>query len=550
MPTPTTFGPVHSYTYSKTAYIDALLDTSVYKWGTGGAGTAAAVTYSFPDDDSYWSTASYGPPSGGGEPWWPDYAPLDAGGQAAFEAALDAWSEVANIRFTQVVDDASTVGDIRVAYSGLVGDEGAAAWAYYPWPDPAGGDVWLDPGYAPNHDFDPGGYGYLILLHEIGHALGLDHSFDGPYRLSSAQDSDQYTVMSYTKSPYATIYPSEPSLYDVAAIQYLYGANMTTRTGDDVYSYSAATEVRDTIWDAGGIDTIDASNQSLGVAINLNEGTFSSIGVKNGGGAAQQNVAIAYKAGIENAIGGPGNDVLTGNALDNVLTGNDGNDRLTGGGGNDMLIGGAGNDTLSGGAGRDVIIYDPNDGSVLGDGDSDTLLLDFGATVNLGNSTDQVTGGGKAQGFESVDASGSAAAVTLTGSSAANRLVGGAGNDTLGGGKGSDVLVGGPGADLLSGGAGKDTFDFNALADGGDTITDFKTGSKGDILDLADILIGYDSGDPVASYLALKAGGSGTILQVDADGGADAFEDFITLRGLAGLTLDKLLAGGNLDLLA
>jgi len=50
MVTPTTYGPMHSYTYSNVSYIDALLDASrADKWGAGGVGTGATVSYSFPD---------------------------------------------------------------------------------------------------------------------------------------------------------------------------------------------------------------------------------------------------------------------------------------------------------------------------------------------------------------------------------------------------------------------------------------------------------------------------------------------------------------------
>ena len=73
----------------------------------------------------------------------------------------------------------------------------------------------------------------------------------------------------------------------------------------------AVTDEIRAIWDAGGIDTLDASNQALGAAIDLGAGAFSSIGVRDGGRAAAQNVAIAYGVVIENATGSGGNDTIT-----------------------------------------------------------------------------------------------------------------------------------------------------------------------------------------------------------------------------------------------
>jgi len=54
--------------------------------------------------------------------------------------------------------------------------------------------------------------------------------------------------------------------------------------------------------------------------------------------------------GIENVVGGAGDDTITGNSLANILTGAAGNDTLYGGGGIDTLFGGDGNDLLIGGA--------------------------------------------------------------------------------------------------------------------------------------------------------------------------------------------------------
>ncbi len=100
------------------ARIDALIGG--VKWG-GAAGSAATISFSFPQAGSTWSTnagSGYGPASGDGEPWAAKYAGLTTAQQAAFRGALAAWSDVANITFVEVADTAGNVGDIRVAWTG------------------------------------------------------------------------------------------------------------------------------------------------------------------------------------------------------------------------------------------------------------------------------------------------------------------------------------------------------------------------------------------------------------------------------------------------
>ena len=205
------------------------------------------------------------------------------------------------------------------------------------------------------------------LMHEVLHALGLDHP--GPYNGDTAnyesqalffQDSHQYTVMSYWNavnsgadhvSGSTLQWTSTPLLYDVAALQSLYGANMTTRTGHTVYGFNnksgrAAYDLaRDpasifTIWDAGGTDTLDLSGYSSPSRIDLGQGAFSD------SGEMTANISIAFGAIIENAIGGAGDDSLTGNEARNRLEGNGGADVLKGGADSDWLVGGAGGDTF------------------------------------------------------------------------------------------------------------------------------------------------------------------------------------------------------------
>ena len=92
--------------------------------------------------------------------------------------------------------------------------------------------------------------------------------------------------------------------------------------------------------------------------------------------------------------------------------------------------------------------------SIAGGADTDTLVVNGAATINLA-SVDQSSGDtAVVTGFENVDASGSSAAVNLTGNGGANVLTGGSGDDTI---------VGGAGADTLSGGAGNDTVTYDGV---------------------------------------------------------------------------------------
>ncbi|CNH30397.1 Peptidase M10 serralysin [Yersinia aldovae] len=181
-------------------------------------------------------------------------------------------------------------------------------------------------------------FGGHVFTHEILHALGLKHTHD------TAGLTQRSSVMSYRSewssgANYDGHYASMPQLYDITALQYLYGANMNTRTGNDIYTYFNHTPIL-CIWDAGGIDTFDFSDQTQDLVINLAAGSFSNVGGLVG------NISIAYGVVIENAIGGSGNDELLGNEGVNVLAGGGGDDKLSGGGDADHLWSGKGHDTF------------------------------------------------------------------------------------------------------------------------------------------------------------------------------------------------------------
>lgn len=91
--------------------------------------------------------------------------------------------------------------------------------------------------------------------------------------------------------------------------------------GDDFYAGGA------------GTDTLSMSAMTVPVTINLNSGF-----------AFSAQTGVDGLASIENAIGGSGNDTMTGNGAANVLDGRAGNDTIVGGAGADQLSGGPGND--------------------------------------------------------------------------------------------------------------------------------------------------------------------------------------------------------------
>ena len=348
-------------------YIDTLVNEYHFQWGSTTPGTGATITYSFlTTAPSYYYYSA---------PESATFAPMTAAQQDAVRAILQMYSDVANVHFVE----ASGVGSITFGTADL--GAGVAGWSYYPHPGYTGlsdntafGDVWITTRYPAYESPTLGNATFTALIHEIGHALGLKHpgNYDaasggtpGPY-LPAAEDNQKYSVMSYYSGPNGSAAPVTPQLYDVATLQYLYGANTTTHAGDDTYTFATAVQVK-TIWDAGGNDTFDAANQLHAVTIDLHPGSFSSI-------AGIDNVAIAFGAAIEGAVGSNYNDTLTASDAGGTLHGGLGDDTLIGGTGNDVLVGGAGSDTLSGGGGADHFVLDA---VPLPDGANADLIRDY-----------------------------------------------------------------------------------------------------------------------------------------------------------------------------
>lgn len=273
--------------------------------------------------------------------------------------------------------------------------------AYLPTGNSLAGDVFLSKDMAQSTGDNSlsvaYSYGRLTLIHELGHALGLKHPFEGSSTLSSSEDNRVNTVMSYTDykpwQPVFTntagsytingIYAQGFMVYDIAALQSLYGANTTTRTDNNTYSYGTSA-FYETIWDAGGTDTIDLSATTHTNHISLVAGSYSdinlrdkatqiaeqqqayqSLGITNADNwivqvfdsmgsdlyTGEKALGIAEGVVIENATGGSGRDVFYDNSANNLLKGNAGDDTFYLSSGSDIITGGAGKDVIVLGSG-------------------------------------------------------------------------------------------------------------------------------------------------------------------------------------------------------
>jgi uncharacterized delta-60 repeat protein len=213
--------------------------------------------------------------------------------QSSISAILNKVAAVTGLQFSA---GGETTGNRLLIHTAAELEAGAIAWSK--------GHVYLGKGVV-QYDME----------RAIGAALGLD------------VDGDGFNLF---------------GVLETAALQSMYGPNASKSKGDNVYLLDAAQP--NVIWDSGGTDTLSAAHQSIGVKLSLESGRWSHFGMQASDILSAGQVSINIGTAIENAIGGQGDDYLSGNDANNTLQGGRGADQLQGLGGDDRLDGQSGID--------------------------------------------------------------------------------------------------------------------------------------------------------------------------------------------------------------
>lgn len=435
------------------------------------------------------------------------------------ENAFAQWAKFGNIKFQQVPDGGGPAGsnddgDIRLFFGHLPGR--TLGLGAFPSNTDFGGDILLDVrnSYNTNREMFRG-----LVLHEIGHALGLDHVSSNSIMtpvlgLTRLQRDDRDGIRALYGDP--DVAPSFTikgfGVYRLAAknndliVQGNGQKNIIVGTGgndtldggannDRLIGGLGADDLRggigndvlmgragaDMLDGGDGFDTADYRHSKTGIILDMLQPAGT-------GGDANGDVLTS----IEKIVGSRRGDTILADDNDNRIVSLNGWDMVDGRGGNDFISGFFGNDTLIGGAGDDTLEGQVGNDLLQGGDDNDVL------TGSRGNDT----------------------------------LEGGDGDDVLRGGFNNDVIEGGAGNDDLKGNQHNDVFIF-ADGHGNDTVGDFNVRSLSEFIDLSGVTALSDFTDVQAAAtdtvngLLIDTGGGDSILLSNISLSMLGADDFI-----------------------